>query len=102
MPRLDREVHQDHYHTTVQPIQDREVLPEQHKHTVAPVQERHIDHGDDAAVRRRLEEERARFHDTRVEAASVHTQSTAPTVAGEHVHHHGMLPRSRRDRASLV
>lgn len=85
---VDREVHQDHFHTTVQPIQDREMLPEQHRHHVAAAQERHIDHGDDAAVRRRLEEERARFHDTRTEGQTIHTQSTAPTVAGEHVHHH--------------
>ncbi|KAI9752366.1 MAG: hypothetical protein M1815_000578 [Lichina confinis] len=84
----DREVHQDHHHTTVQPIKDREVLPETHKHHVAPVQERHLDHGNDADIRRRLEQERARFHDTRVEAPTVQSQSTAPTVAGEHVHHH--------------
>lgn len=85
---VDREVHVDHYHTSIQPVYDREVLPEQHKHHVAPVQERHIDKGDDAAIRRRLEEERAQFRDVRTEAAAVHTQSTAPTVAGQHVHHH--------------
>lgn len=80
----------DHYHTTVQPVVAKEVLPEQHKHVMAGVQERHIDHGDDAAVRRRLEEERAKFHDTRVEAPTVHTQAQGATIAGEHVHHHGM------------
>ncbi len=86
---VDREVHVDHYHTSIQPIKDREVLPEQHKHYVAPVEERHIDRGNDAEIRRRLEAERAQFKDQRIEAGTVHTQSTAPTVAGEHVHHHG-------------
>ncbi|KAI9784862.1 MAG: hypothetical protein M1816_000707 [Peltula sp. TS41687] len=85
---VDREVHVDHYHTTVQPVIDKEVLPEQHKHVMAGVQERHIDHGDDALVRRKLEEERAKFHDTRVEAPTIHTQAQAGTIAGEHVHHH--------------
>lgn len=31
---IDKEVHQDHYHTSVQPVQDSEVLPEQHHHKV--------------------------------------------------------------------
>ncbi|KAI9822949.1 MAG: hypothetical protein M1826_000331 [Phylliscum demangeonii] len=90
---VDREIHQDHYHTSIQPVKAREVLPEEHRHNMAQVQERHIDHGDDAAIRRRLEEERAQFRDTRTEAATVHTQENVGTVAGEHVHHHGSSSR---------
>ncbi|KAI9884230.1 MAG: hypothetical protein M1823_003979 [Watsoniomyces obsoletus] len=85
---VDREVHVDHYHTSIQPIKAREVLPEEHKHYVAPVEERHIDRGNDAEIRARLEAERAQFKDQHIDAGTVHTQSTAPTVVGEHVHHH--------------
>ncbi|KAI9840157.1 MAG: hypothetical protein M1837_001870 [Sclerophora amabilis] len=85
---LDRERHQDHYHTTIQPVKDREVLPEQHSHNLASVENRHIQHGNDDDVRRRLEQERAQFHDTTTQASTRTTESTAPTVAGEHVHHH--------------
>lgn len=85
---IDREVHQDHYHTSIQPIKDREILPEQHQYNVAAPQERVISHGDEAAVRARLEQERAQFHSTRTEAGTIQTQAVAPTIAGEHVHHH--------------
>jgi len=30
---VDREVHQDHHHTSIQPIKAKEVLPEEHTHT---------------------------------------------------------------------
>lgn len=83
----DREVHQDHYHTSVQPVKDREVLPERHEHRMAGVETRHVDHGDSAAIAARLEQERAQFQDHR-EVREKHTDAVAPTIAGEHVHHH--------------
>jgi hypothetical protein len=83
-----REVHQDHYHTTVQPLEDRQVLPEKHTHQMAPAQEREFHHGDDSAIRQRLQEETGKFHDTsRVEGTS-HSQSQGQTAVGEHTHHH--------------
>ncbi|KAH8197552.1 hypothetical protein TruAng_008288 [Truncatella angustata] len=85
---LDREVHQDHYHHTVQPVQDKEVLPEQHHHNVGQVEHRSFDHRDESKVKRALEAERAKFSDQRVREEAVHTQSSAPVVQGEHVHHH--------------
>jgi len=85
---VDREVHQDHHHTSVQPIKDKEVLPEQHTHNMAGVEHREINHGNDDHVRQRLEAERAQFKNTREVGETQHTASAAPSMAGEHVHHH--------------
>lgn len=85
---VDREVHQDHFHTSVQPIKDKEVLPEQHTHQMAAVETRNINHGNDEHVRQRLEAEKAQFKNTREVGDVQHTHSAAPIVAGEHVHHH--------------
>ncbi|KAI9705574.1 MAG: hypothetical protein M1836_006330 [Candelina mexicana] len=84
---IDREIHQDHYHTSVQPVKDREIQPERHEHRMAGVETRHVDHGDSAAIAARLEQERAQFKDHR-EVREKHTEAVAPTIAGEHVHHH--------------
>jgi hypothetical protein len=85
---VDREVHQDHHHTSVQPVQDKEILPEQHTHNVAGVQHKEIHHGDDSHVKDRLAAEQAQFKDTREIGQTQHSSAVAPTVAGEHVHHH--------------
>ncbi|KAH8651551.1 hypothetical protein BGZ60DRAFT_388228 [Tricladium varicosporioides] len=85
---VDREVHQDHFHTSVQPIQDREVLPEQHTHQVVGVEHRNIKHGNDDHVKQRLEKERNQFKDTRTTGETHHTSSADAAITGEHVHHH--------------
>lgn len=85
---IDREVHQDHFHTSVQPIKDREVLPETHTHKVAGVEHKEIRHGDNSHVQERLAREQAQFADKRTVAPTVQSSATAPVVAGEHVHHH--------------
>jgi hypothetical protein len=89
---VDREVHQDHYHTSVQPIQHREVLPESHTHNMVGVEEREFHHGNDERVRQRLEAERAQFKNTSVVGDVQHSTSEAPTVAGEHTHHRTSPP----------
>lgn len=85
---IDREIHQDHYHTTVQPVLDREVLPEKHAHNIVGVETREHVHGDSDAVKARLEQERVQFQNTRSHAATQETHSVAPAIAGEHIHHH--------------
>ncbi|KAG9186542.1 hypothetical protein G6011_09650 [Alternaria panax] len=85
---IDKEVHQDHYHRTVQPIHDREVLPEQHTAKLGAVQHREFDHRDADATKRALIDDQARFADERRIEDTTHSQSVAPTVGGEHVHHH--------------
>ncbi|KAF7865558.1 uncharacterized protein EAF02_009981 [Botrytis sinoallii] len=85
---IDREVHQDHHHTSIQPIQDREVLPEQHSHQLGAVEHRNIKHGDDNQIQERLAAEQAQFKNTRTVGETQHTAAKGATVAGEHVHHH--------------
>ncbi|KAL8997425.1 MAG: hypothetical protein Q9169_003288 [Polycauliona sp. 2 TL-2023] len=85
---IDREVHQDHFHTSIQPVKDREVLPEQHQHNIVPVEHREHHHGDTAAIKARLEQERAQFQSTRTGGTTQESHSVAPVIAGEHVHHH--------------
>jgi len=85
---IDREVHQDHYHTSVQPVKDREVLPEQHRHNIIPVEHREHQHGNPDAIKARLEQERTQFQNTRTEGGTKETHSVTPVIAGEHVHHH--------------
>jgi hypothetical protein len=85
---IDKEVHQDHYHRTIQPVQDREVLPERHEAKIGSVQHREFDHRDHDSTKRNLIADQARFKDERRIDNTTHSQSVAPTVAGEHVHHH--------------
>lgn len=84
---VDREVHQDHYHRTVQPVKDREVLPEQHTAKLGAVQHREFDHRDHDTTKRNLAADQAAFKDERVVEGTTHSQSAAPTIGGEHVHH---------------
>jgi len=85
---VDREVHQDHYHTTIQPLQAQEVLPEKHMHQMKGVVEKTYEHGDDRETRLRLEREAAQFKDSQIVHETRTTTAAAPVVAGEHVHHH--------------
>jgi len=85
---VDREVHQDHYHTTVQPVKDREVLPEQHTHNLAGTEHREYNHEDSSRTKERLAAEAGQFRDTTTTGSTRETSSVAPTVGGEHVHHH--------------
>jgi hypothetical protein len=85
---VDKEVHQDHYHTSVQPVLDREVLPEQHHHNQAAVEHREFHHDNKEHVAQKLQQEASQFKDKSTRAETTHTQAAAPTVSGEHVHHH--------------
>ncbi|KAH9865857.1 hypothetical protein J1614_009444 [Plenodomus biglobosus] len=85
---IDKEVHQDHYHRTVQPVKDREVLPEKHEAKIGAVQHREFDHRDHDTTKRNLVADQAQFKDERRVEATSHSQSVAPVVGGEHVHHH--------------
>jgi ribosomal protein L19E len=84
---VDKESHQDHYHRTVQPVKDREVLPEKHEAKLGAVQHREFDHRDHDTTKRNLAQEQQAFRDERVIADKTYSQSAAPVVGGEHVHH---------------
>lgn len=85
---VDKEIHQDHYHTSVQPIKAKEVLPERHTHNMTGVEHRTYEHGNDREIAARLEREAAQFKDRRVEGGVSETRSQGPTIVGEHIHHH--------------
>ena len=85
---VDKEVHQDHYHTSVQPVVDKQVLPEQHHHNLGAVEHRQFEHDRPEDVQARLQAEAAKFKDTTIRGDTKHTSSAAPTIAGEHIHHH--------------
>ena len=87
---INREVHQDHHHTTVQPIKDREVLPEKHHHQLADVQHKEFEHANPRDTKARLDHEASQFRDTSTTLDTKRSQAVAPTVEGEHVHHHGI------------
>jgi len=85
---VDKEVHQDHYHTSQQPVYDREVLPEQHHHNIIPVEHRSFEHGNDAAVKERLAQEQAQFRNTTERVHGEKQREMKGALAGEHIHHH--------------
>jgi hypothetical protein len=86
---VKREVDQDHYHTTIQPIKDREVLPEKHSHQMAGVQTKEFEHAKPQEVKARLDAEAQHFRDTSTTHSTKTTQAIAPTIEAERVHHHG-------------
>lgn len=85
---IDREVHQDHYHTTIQPVQHREVLPEKHTHNLVPQIEKEFRHDNEDETRRTVSAELARFQNTSTTARTTTSHQQAAAVTGEHVHHH--------------
>ncbi|RMD44514.1 hypothetical protein DV735_g678, partial [Chaetothyriales sp. CBS 134920] len=110
---VNRQVHQDHYNTTVQPISHQETLPEKHTHNLLPTEHKQIQHEGNDTAKAKADAELAQFKDSdnspseehEVEttnsarvmddaksSSTVHetkyTQGVAPTVVGEHVHHH--------------
>ncbi len=85
---IDKERHQDHYHTTIQPALDREVLPEQHNYEDTETQVKHVEH-DDGAVKAKADDRNANFENTTAEGETIERKAVEPTaVAGEEVHHH--------------
>lgn len=85
---VDREVHQHHHHTTVQPLSHTERLPEKHTHNILPTEHREFRHEDEAATKSRLAADLGHFKDVSRTEKTHQTQAAAPSVTGEHVHHH--------------
>ncbi|KAG0651066.1 hypothetical protein D0Z07_2350 [Hyphodiscus hymeniophilus] len=82
---VEKEKHQDHYHTTIQPVKDSEVLPEKHEH-IQETKNRSIDH-DDGTAKPKAEADRAGFESTS-EQSNFESKTQEPTQVEEHVHHH--------------
>lgn len=84
---IDKEIHQDHHHTTVQPVMDKSTKQEQHHHKMGAVEERRFDHDNADSVKQKLAAEQAQFRNTSKTVDGGSTTTNAPTAVGEHVHH---------------
>lgn len=83
--RVERERHQDHYKTTIQPIKDSEIQAEKHDH----IQETKYRSAnlDDGRAKAKADADLAGVKNT-VDQKQFETKSTVPTTVDEHVHHH--------------
>jgi len=85
---VDKEIHQDHYQTRIQPVTTTERLPEEHSHVFAPIQHTSHEHGNETELRTKLEQDAKAFANTSVTHETTHSTETAPTITGSHIHHH--------------
>jgi hypothetical protein len=85
---VEKEIHQTHHHTKIQPIRATETLPEQHHHNIIPVEHKTFEHDDAEKIKRSLDEERAQFFNTSQRVEGQQTASIVPIIEGTHVHHH--------------
>jgi hypothetical protein len=82
---VEKERHQDHYHTTVQPLKDSEVLPEKHDHTQ---ETKNLSvNKDDGTAKAKAGADRAGFESTS-EQKQFESKTQEPTQEEDHVHHH--------------
>lgn len=84
---IDKETHQHHYHTTVQPVTHGETRPEQHTHQVAPQVERSSRQNNPDEDRARVDRELGAYQNTSKTLPASQSASAAQ-VSGEHTHHH--------------
>ncbi|CAK4030453.1 Hypothetical predicted protein [Lecanosticta acicola] len=84
----DREIHQDHYHFTLQPVEDEEVTEDKVEFNMLPVDQKVFAHGDPSDVENAISQEAAKFTTEIVRVDGNKTSSTSPPIVGEHFHHH--------------
>jgi len=84
---VEKEIHKDHYHTTIQPLKDTEVQATKHEFEQAPTEYRSVEK-DDGAAEAKVAKKLASFHDSVKEEETKETHAQDETVVGEHVHHH--------------
>ena len=82
---VEKEKHQDIYHTTVQPLKDSEILPEKHEHT-QETKERSTNL-DDGAAKAKAQADRAGFESASEQEKS-ESKTREPTRGEEHTHVH--------------
>lgn len=82
---VEKEKHQDHYHTTIQPLKDSEVLAEKHDH-IQETKERSINN-DDGSAKAKAQADQTGFKSTS-EEKQFESKTQEPTQEEEHVHHH--------------
>ena len=84
---IDKERHQDHYHTTVVPAQAQEVLPEEHRYEDTATEVKEFEH-DDGAAQSKSNARNAGFSSTTEEEKVEAKTKEATEVGSEQVHHH--------------
>lgn len=84
---VEKERHQDHFHTTIQPLKDSEVLPEKHDETTAETQYRNVNN-DSEQAKAQADADRSGFQNTTEESKTLEAATQEPTQTTEHVHHH--------------
>lgn len=82
---MEKERHQDHYHTTIQPLKDSEIAPEKHDH-IQETKNRSINKDNDDA-KKRAEADLKGVKNTHDEK-QFESKTVEPTKENEHVHHH--------------
>ncbi|KAI0473991.1 hypothetical protein GGR56DRAFT_560454 [Xylariaceae sp. FL0804] len=86
--QVDKDIHQDHYKHTIQPIHDTEVAPEKHRHQQGRQEERIFDERDDDELQQRQQHESSKFQNQRNVEDTKKTKTYGPTSENERVHHH--------------
>jgi hypothetical protein len=85
---VDREIHQDHYHTTVQPLQDRDVKAVKEDTQIEATEERRINKDKEGEkIKAKVAADQAAFKSTHDEETH-ETKSTEATASATSVHHH--------------
>merc|ERR1712230_210925 len=82
---VEKEKHQDHYHTTVQPLKDSEVLPEKQDYEQES-KEKNINR-DDSTAREKAANDTAGYQSS-IDEKKFESSTKEPTIVDEHVHHH--------------
>lgn len=85
---VEKEIHQHHHHTTVQPITVQDALPEKHVNKALPVEHKSFDHANERDLAAALDRDAAQYKDSSVTHATTRSTSSAGIISGENIHHH--------------
>ncbi|KHN96010.1 allergen [Metarhizium album ARSEF 1941] len=85
---VNREVHQDHHQTVIQPIKAKETVPEKHTYNAVPVEHKTVEHGNKEDVQAALQKDAANYVNSSTTHDTKRTATAAPAVQGEHTQHH--------------
>ncbi|KAI5455785.1 allergen [Mariannaea sp. PMI_226] len=85
---INKEVHQDHHQTIIQPYEAQETLPEKHTQNVLPVQHKTFHHGNETDSRDAFDRDAAKYKDSSVTHETTYSTATKPAVTSQRTHHH--------------
>ncbi|OAA34766.1 allergen [Metarhizium rileyi] len=110
---VDREVHQDHHQTVIQPIKAKDTLyvmklprqpqqvpstrlltvpplprPDKHTYNTVPVEHKTVEHRDKNDVASALQRDAANYVNSSTTHDTEYTTKAAPIIEGEHTEHH--------------